>query len=152
LGLGFACEAFFWVPVFPTLSLPPGCDTVTLPDPENVALAGAPKIAGCNDGGALHPSPLAHGGGRTGALAHGDPAEHACASYTSKAVSTSCEVSLAVVRKNTSPPPSLVSRNTDSSLEVPEETSDTQPPSLATYVGKAVVHPFGPPTPAGSYS
>jgi hypothetical protein len=31
-----------------------------LPAPANVALAGAPKIAGCSIGAALHESPLVH--------------------------------------------------------------------------------------------
>ena len=37
----------------------------TLPAPVNVALDGAPKIAGCGDGATLHASPLVHGGGET---------------------------------------------------------------------------------------
>jgi hypothetical protein len=60
-----------------------GGEDCRLPDPENVALAGAPKIPGCNAGAALHESPLEHSGGNTGALTHGTAAEHTCASYTS---------------------------------------------------------------------
>ncbi len=56
------------------------CDT-GLPVPENVALAGAPKIAGCGDGAGRHESPLSHAGGSTGATTHGEPAEQTCASY-----------------------------------------------------------------------
>lgn len=39
---------------------------VRLPAPENVALGGAPKIAGWGEGAGLHESPVLHGGGTTG--------------------------------------------------------------------------------------
>ena len=52
------------------------------------ALGGAPKIAGCGEGAALHESPVSHGGAAVaGADRHGEPLVHSCASYTSSAVS-----------------------------------------------------------------
>jgi hypothetical protein len=59
------------------------------PAPENVALAGAPKTAGCGDAGGLHESPLSHGGGETDA---GNPPS-TLASYTSTRLSRSCATS-----------------------------------------------------------
>jgi hypothetical protein len=52
----------------------------TFPAPENVALAGAPKIGGCGDGAALHESPESHSGEATGNAIHGTDAEQECAS------------------------------------------------------------------------
>src|SRR5258708_1282783 len=71
---------------------------VTFPAPENVALDGDPKTDGCGEGAALHESAVAHGGGTAAATGkHGATPVHSCASYTSSAVSKSCDTSLAVV-------------------------------------------------------
>lgn len=49
----------------------------TLPAPENVMLAGDPKIAGCGVGAALQASPVVHGGGTADpAGAHGEDTLH----------------------------------------------------------------------------
>jgi hypothetical protein len=130
--LAFDLPCFFLAPFGGGLTTLACEEEETLPVPENVALDGAPKIAGCGEGAALHESPLEHGGGVIVALEHGAAAEHTCASYTSSDVSTSCDTSLDAVRKNTSSPVSLASRKADSSADVPEETNDTQPSSPAT--------------------
>ncbi|HVA19359.1 MAG TPA: hypothetical protein VMU55_04220 [Solirubrobacteraceae bacterium] len=119
------------------------------PLPENVALAGAPKIPGWGIGAARHESAVVHAGGKTAAAVHGDSVEQACASYMSYALSMSCEASWALVRKNTSFPLSLASTNAASSPEAPEETRPTQPPDLALNVTLDV---WQLPIPAGSYS
>jgi hypothetical protein len=54
----------------------------------------------------------------------------------------SCGTSWAAVRKNTSLPLGVASRNADSRLELPGEMSDTQPPEGLSQV----------PKPEGSYS
>ena len=54
-----------------------------LPWPENVALAGAPKLAGCGAGAARHESAVTHAGELAALTKHGEDALHACASYTS---------------------------------------------------------------------
>src|SRR5580692_10183063 len=97
------------------------------PAPENVALDGKPKSAGCGSGAALHDASVSHGGGDTVTGRHGDALVHSCASYTSYAVSPSCCARRACVMKNTSPPVSEASRNHEGSLEVPEEIKPTQP-------------------------
>lgn len=62
-----------------------GFDAITgwgaeLPEPENVALAGALKIDGCGADGALHASVVVHSGEATGELTHGTSVVHSCAS------------------------------------------------------------------------
>jgi hypothetical protein len=123
--------------------------TLAFPAPENVALGGAPKIAGCGEGAALHESPVVHGGGAAGGEKHGTAVEQACASYTSTPASTSCEVNLLNVKKNTSLPFTLASKNPDSSGDVPADTNDTQPPDLALNVTLDAVQE---PTPCDSNS
>ena len=68
-------------------------DGVGLPDPENVALAGAPKTAGCGAGAARQESAVVHAGGTVAEVEHGTAAEQTCASYTSDAASRSCGAS-----------------------------------------------------------
>lgn len=52
-----------------------------LPAPENVALAGEPKIDGCGEGEGLHASPVLHGRGLgVGGARHGEAVVHTCAS------------------------------------------------------------------------
>jgi hypothetical protein len=121
----------------------------TLPVPENVALDGAPKIAGCEGGAARHASAVAHAGEETATAEHGTAAEQTCASYTSNAVSRSPGASRTLVRKNTSSPFSLASMNTDSSPEDPPEINATQPRDTEPNVALELAQP---PTPAGSYS
>jgi hypothetical protein len=120
-----------------------------LPDPENVALAGAPYIAGCGEGAARHESAVVHDGGETTDTGHGTAAEQTCASYTSYALSKSWGANCAVVRKKTSSTLSLASRNTDSSADVPDEIKPTQPPDASLNVALEVKQL---PIPAGSYS
>src|ERR1700733_6146072 len=67
-----------------------GDGTVTFPDPLNVALDGAPKIAGCGKGAALHDASVTHGGDPTKGATHGETLVHSCASYTSAELSKSC--------------------------------------------------------------
>ena len=65
------------------LAVTTGVDTdgTTFPEPANVSLAGAPKIAGCGEGAGLHESAVVHGGGTAaGGGAHGTAAVHSCAS------------------------------------------------------------------------
>ncbi len=52
----------------------------TLPSPENVALAGAPKLSGCSVAAPLHDSVVVHGGNATGDTGHGAALAHTCAS------------------------------------------------------------------------
>lgn len=60
-----------------------------LPDPEKVALAGAPKSAGCGEGAARQESAVVHGGEDAVTAGQRAPAEQTCASYTSYALSRS---------------------------------------------------------------
>ena len=48
---------------------------VTLPKPENVALAGAPNIAGSGEGAARHESAVVHASVDTGGATHRHPIE-----------------------------------------------------------------------------
>jgi hypothetical protein len=115
----------------------------------NVALAGSPKIDGWGAGAPLHASPELHGGAGTGCVTQGTAGVQTCASYTSPASSTSCEVNLAPVRKNTSLPLTLASKKLDGSDDVPEEISDRQPSLLALNVVLVAVQL---PVPSGSNS
>ena len=124
-------------------------DGARLPDPENVALAGAPKTAGCGAGAARHESAVVHAGGTAAAGEHGTAAEQTCASYTSNAVSESCGANCPSVTKNTSSPLALASKNVDAWSEDPEEIKPTQPPDDSLNVTLDAVQS---PTPAGSYS
>jgi hypothetical protein len=67
----------------------------------------------------------------------------------SYAVSRSSTVNRLLVKKNTSPPPSLASKNPDSSDDAPEEINDTQPPDPALNVALDTEQL---PTPSGSNS
>ena len=75
------CFTVFLVPFVGTTTDGDGCG---LPLPDNVALAGAPKIAGCGSGAGLHASALEQAGGDAGACTHPTALEQVCASYTSK--------------------------------------------------------------------
>jgi hypothetical protein len=120
-----------------------------LPAPVNVALAGAPNTDGCCEGALLHESLVEQTGGDANGVTHGETLVHSCASYTSAEVSLSSSESFAVVRKNTSWPLLLTSRNADSSPELPEEINPTQPPDPGLNPGAELVQL---PTPTGSYS
>jgi hypothetical protein len=126
-----------------------GCAGMTLPNPENVALAGAPNIAGSGEGAARQESAVVHVSVDTGGATQRHPIEQSCASKIARPVSVSSGTSFSVVMKNTSLPLSLASKNSDSVGDVPEEISPTQPPEAGLNVALAALQ-FS--VPAGSNS
>ena len=120
-----------------------------MPAPENVALAGEPNTAGCGVGAARQESAVVHAGAAATEPGHGDCALQTRASYTSNEVSKSRATSGWAVKKNTSSPVSLASRNPYTPEDVPEEIRSTQPPDVFPNVAETTEQS---PMPTGSYS
>ncbi len=94
------------------------------------------------------------GGGGAGTQLAVPGCPQTAASYMSKPVSVSSELSLPAVAKKTSLPLSLASSKIDSFRSRPEEIREMQPSALSakvSLVSEQTVLPPGPWVPAGSY-